>query len=61
MVIWDFDTKWGQRKVVDLKWKLKELKVALFVHTKTTNELEQAIEQAVTSWNHQDRAGTKFS
>ena len=42
MVIWDFDTKWGQRKVVDLKWKLKELKVALFVHTKTTNELEQA-------------------
>ena len=41
MVIWDFDTKWGQRKVVDLKWKLKELKVALFVHTKKTNELEQ--------------------
>ena len=43
MVIWDFDTKWGQRKVVDLKWKLKELKVALFVHTKKTNELEQVV------------------
>ena len=41
MVIWDFDTKWGQLKVVDLKWKLKELKVALIVHVKTTNELEQ--------------------
>ena len=42
MVIWDFDTNWGQRKVVDLKWKLKKLKVALFVYTKTTDELEQA-------------------
>ena len=53
MVIWDFDTKWGQLKVVDLKWKLKELKVSPFVHTKTTNELEQA----ETSWNHLGRAG----
>ena len=39
MVIWDFDTKWGQREVVDLKWKLKELEVDLFVHTKTTINL----------------------
>ena len=47
MVIWDFDAKWGQRKVVEIKWKLKELKVVLFVHTKTTNENE--LEQARTS------------
>ena len=36
MVSWDFDIKWGQRKVTDWKWILK---VALIVHTKTMNEL----------------------
>ena len=55
--MWDFDTKWGQRKVVDLKWKLKEIKVAQIVHTKTTNELEQAR----TSWNKLEPSRTGWN